>query len=178
MILGVEAQDIPFITQSFNRHRLLALAFSKSANSLSINHCHELHCIHEAEKRCVFFTSYCLTPLTDATLSPRVCPLLTHWTLRTHRECVLLLTRGEFVGSVRRPTGAQAATQRLPEPTCPPLTHLSCTLPGANIHNFERTQIHKYTNIEVNTSNRETDQTHPSPSSPLKPLSCGMQTYL
>ena len=46
MILGVEAQDIPFITQSFNRHRLLALAFSKSANSLSINHCHELHCIH------------------------------------------------------------------------------------------------------------------------------------
>ena len=27
-------------------YRLLALAFSKSANSLSINHCHELHCIH------------------------------------------------------------------------------------------------------------------------------------
>ena len=43
MILGVEAQDIPFITQSFNRHRLLALPFS---NSLSINHCHQLHCIH------------------------------------------------------------------------------------------------------------------------------------
>ena len=107
-----------------------------------------------------------------------------------HRECVLSWHTGHsghtvsvssswLEESLWEACGGQPGRRpRLRDCLNPPVlrSHICPVLSPVQI--YITLNVHKYTNIQVNTNNRETDQTHPSPSSPLKLLSCGMQTYL